>query len=157
MGTRATADAVLRGRVGRQYTLAGVTVSPASPVPEFSDALAWALEAVGAPAADPDDPLAPTDADLARVPADRWRRFLDYAELRLIDVAVSVVTGSAASSVAFEDFKESTSSSAGTTLAAYLARKTAEYYDLWGPPETATGGLTTGRITVRTRPRRPEF
>lgn len=89
MPTLAAAEQKLAGRAGLYLATAGINYvpvapAPASPVPAFADAIGEALAACGVHL---DDPSAPSDADVQNLSGLRWWKFLDIAELRLLETA----------------------------------------------------------------------
>jgi len=89
---RAGADAELLARTGRFLAAAQIaTATGGSParVAAFDGAESLALAFCGVAL---DDPSAPADADFARLPAALWFRFLDIAELRLLETASAALS-----------------------------------------------------------------
>lgn len=73
--TRTIIDTVITTRCGGKMAAAGITVS------SLDDSIAWALDRMGYPVA---DPTAVTDTDLRNVPAAECRMLFDLAELRTL-------------------------------------------------------------------------
>lgn len=89
MPTRAQAEQILIAptRAGAWLALAGVDVSGPSPIAALSDVLAAALDFCGVP---PADPTNPTDDDLARLAPADWFKFLDVAEVILLQACAAL-------------------------------------------------------------------
>jgi hypothetical protein len=94
--TVAQARAVLVTRLGVAVTQAGLPVAPAASPDALDDALLEAITFLGVV---PANPTAPADGDLVNVDnllatdPFAWRRFLDVAELRLLETAAVAITG----------------------------------------------------------------
>jgi hypothetical protein len=83
------AEQKLAFRAGLYLTQAGIDFSGPSPVPAFQDAIGEALVACGRSLP---DPSVPTDQDVLNLPAASWWKFLDVAELRLLETAAGPIT-----------------------------------------------------------------
>jgi hypothetical protein len=90
------------GLVGAALAAAGFVATGASPVAALAPAISAALMACRIT---PADVTAPADADLARLPAADWPKFLDIASLLLLEQAAGSFVGQA-KSIRWEDYQK---------------------------------------------------
>lgn len=84
--TRAMVDLALLGLLSGPLTLAKFPLDVATPVTQFGTAITRALTFMKYP---PSNPLQPTDADIARLPASLWVELIDIAEAEMYNEAIS--------------------------------------------------------------------
>lgn len=146
MPSLAQAEAKLAARCQKYLEIAGLSAAGPGPVAILADPIAEALAACGV---DPADPSAPADADLRRLPDRLWFKFLDVAELRLLESCAGPLSSVTAQQ--WGDYRESMSVA---PLADALKAKREAVRAKWG---FGTSPLSAGTLSVGRRGRRNEF
>jgi hypothetical protein len=152
MPTRASAEQALLSRVNPFLVTLGaalaqpgaapvviIDVSGASPIASFSDPISLALAACGVL---PVDPSLPVDSDMAKLQSIDWWKFLDIAELRLLETVASASSGRAGSQ-RWEDYSV-TRSTTGLTAALNDKRAQVRRQWGWGSPTLGQGSIDPG-------------
>jgi hypothetical protein len=134
------APAARAGLVGGLLAQVGYDATGASPVASLAVAISQALLACGVT---PADVAAPADADLARLPAASWPKFLDVAALLLMETA-ALGTAGKLKTIQMQDYRKDYF---GPADIAGLLKDRRELVRLrWG---YGAGSLTAGTLQVR--------